>query len=831
MSLGILPLIVICGLNALIGFYVLRNNPRSVPNRSFAFFAFSLACWTLWVASAHNINSHSTFFVRAAFSAASVMVFALLLLFRTFPDSTALRLDWSLLLFSSGAISLSVLSFTPLIVSHATLVPSGLQVRYGTLHSLYGLYIYSCFATSILFLARKYRASTGLVRLQFNYLLLALLVPGLGVTITNLLLPLIIGRSSTGQYGPYLAVVFLGFTAHVLIHYRFMDIRLVLRQGMTLALAFLGAILVLVAISVVGLLFFPLDIQRSHVALLILGSILVSVAFPLLKNFLGTLLDRYVYRQDIDYAKTLHDASQALVAILDLDQLAAYTTGATVRALRSETATLYLSGVGSFQRHSHQQGGVLVTRTMSAPSSVASGSSIVSFLTNTTEPLVAEELPQRFTERNRQLLQSELQNARWGLVVPIRADNVLVGFLAVGPKLSADPFFPDELEFVEILSNQVGIAVRNAELYKQIVLVNEYIENILGAMDSGVIAIDGTRNITLCNKAAERLTGVSVKLLRDVGVEHLPAALWGPLTETLADGTARTQIESALTGDADKVTPIVCSTSSLRDKTGTILGAVVVFSDLTKVKDLEREKRRSERLSAFGALASGIAHEIKNPLVAIRTFAELLPERFREVDFREGFSKVVVTEIDRIDDLVDRLRGIAAPTAPRQAGTMTDIRVPIADTLLLLRNQLEQAKIRVNSDAVDSEPYVGVDDAQLKQLFLNLFLNAMEAMGSGGHLTIRIFRVQTGASRVTTEISDTGPGIPEAIKANVFDPFFTTKTRGSGLGLAICRGIVDAHQGSIRAENNFPRAGATIVVEFPWVPAPLQSAPTEALRH
>src|SRR5262245_2805187 len=443
MSLSILPLIVICGLNALIGSYVLRKSPRSIPNRSFAFFAFSLACWTLWVASAHNIPSHSTFFVRGAFAAASVMVFALLLLFRTFPDATSLQLDWSLLLFSSGAVTLSVLSFTPLIVSYANLEPSGLQVRYGALHSLYGAYIYSCFATSIVFLAKKYRASTGLVRLQFNYLLLALLIPGLGVTITNLLLPSIIGRSSTGQYGPYLAVIFLGFTAHVLIHYRFMDIRIVLRQGMTLALAFLGAILVLVAVSLVGLMFFPLDIQRSHVTLLILGSILVSVAFPLLRNFLGALLDRYVYRQGIDYAKTLHDASQALVAILDLDELAAYTTGTTVRALKSETATLYLSGVRSFQRHSHRQGGVAATRTTSPPSAVASGSSIVSFLTKTTEPLVAEELPQRFTERNRQLLQSELQNARWGLVVPIRADNILVGFLAVGPKLSGDPFFPD----------------------------------------------------------------------------------------------------------------------------------------------------------------------------------------------------------------------------------------------------------------------------------------------------------------------------------------------------------------------------------------------------
>src|SRR5262249_8434363 len=285
---------------ALIGHYVLRKNPASVANKSFAFFAFSLAGWTLWVAIAHNIPIHSTLFVRAAFSAADVMVFALLILFRTFPDAKTLRADWSLFLFGGGAIALSILSFTPLIVSSASLESSGLQVRYGALHSLYGLYIYSCFGTSVLFLVGKYRASTGLVRLQFNYLLLGLLIPGLGVTITNLLLPLLIGRSSTGQYGPYLAVIFLGFTAHVLIHYRFMDIRLVLRQGMTLGLAFLGAVLILVVSSLVGLAFFPLDIQRSHAIFLILGSILVSAAFPVLRNFLGTLLDRYVYRQDID---------------------------------------------------------------------------------------------------------------------------------------------------------------------------------------------------------------------------------------------------------------------------------------------------------------------------------------------------------------------------------------------------------------------------------------------------------------------------------------------------------------------------------------------------
>ena len=113
MSLGILPLVVISALNALIGYYVLRKDPASVPNKSFAFFAFSLAGWTLWVAIAHNIPIHSTLFVRAAFSAAGVMVFALFILFRTFPDANTLRVDWSLCLFGGGATALSLLSFTP----------------------------------------------------------------------------------------------------------------------------------------------------------------------------------------------------------------------------------------------------------------------------------------------------------------------------------------------------------------------------------------------------------------------------------------------------------------------------------------------------------------------------------------------------------------------------------------------------------------------------------------------------------------------------------------------------------------------------------------------
>jgi signal transduction histidine kinase len=274
---------------------------------------------------------------------------------------------------------------------------------------------------------------------------------------------------------------------------------------------------------------------------------------------------------------------------------------------------------------------------------------------------------------------------------------------------------------------------------------------------------------------------------------------------------------------------LVYSTAKLQDKHGRTHGALIVFSDLSRLKELEKEKQRAERLASFGALAAGVAHEIKNPLVAIRTFAELLPERFGDVDFREDFSKVVIKEISRIDDLVARLRGLAA-TAPQQVGAV-DLRDPINETLALLRGQLEQTRTAVVREFRDPAPFVTIEEDQLKQLFLNLFLNAIEAMGADGIITVRITRKHhQGMPWIVVDVSDTGPGIADTVAANIFDPFFTTKSRGSGLGLTICRGITDAHRGTIRAERNAGGQGTTIVVELPVPSAAAEMLQKTALR-
>jgi signal transduction histidine kinase len=216
----------------------------------------------------------------------------------------------------------------------------------------------------------------------------------------------------------------------------------------------------------------------------------------------------------------------------------------------------------------------------------------------------------------------------------------------------------------------------------------------------------------------------------------------------------------------------------------------------------------------MGALATGIAHEVRNPLVAIKTFAELLPERADDQEFRSTFAKVAVKEIHRIEELLGRLRVLAEPTAA--ALQPLDIEVPILETLDLLRGEADRRRIRLVSEVGPGLSPIRGDSDRLKQLFLNLLLNGFEAMGAGGTLrvTARPDFARQGQGVVMVRVADTGPGIPREDLARVFEPFFTTKAQGTGLGLAICRTIADAHRAALWVESE-PGVGTTFVIQFP----------------
>jgi len=808
-------LLLVSILNTSLGALVYSRNRHHWVNRSFAFFAFSVAGWSITQASKLAGSEPALFWARLAFLMAGMSLFAMTLFIETFPFQNALSLSWPIRILGASVCAFALFSLlTPWIVVSATRTPQGRTLTYGPLYDAFAFYVLCCVGYSVLTLIQKTRSARGAERQQLKFLFVALLIPGACAIVTNLLVPLFTGSSSLSQYGPLFSVVMIAMIAHAIIRHRLMDIRLVIRQGVV----YVCAIATAAAVFFILVEVFHRTIGGESDAIPFLEAfvfaIVVAIVFQPLKGWINESFNRYLYRHTYDYQHILREASRTLSTTLTLKPLMEYLAAVVDHTLQVEFIAVYLMDQPGRRLPCHLYRAAQGHKPVTPPLSLSRDSSILRYLAEERSPLVREEANRHSVTELVFNAATELASLNGDVAVPLLRDQSIAGIVVLGPKRSGDPFFEQDLDLLSTLTAQAAVAMRNAQLYQQVVLANEYVENILRTMDSGVITIDSRGTVALCNSTAEKLTGLSKGRLASLPVEALPASLGSQLRATLGDGHSRLQVETSLPGERERPTPLVCSTSALRDEQGAIIGALIVFSDLSKIKALENEKRRAERLASFGALVSGIAHEIKNPLVAIKTFAELLPERFSDTDFRDDFSKVVGSEIDRIDDLVGRLRSLGAPVP--EAVAATDLRGPISDTLALLRAQLEHTQTAVERDLGSSPALVSIDQAQAKQLFLNLFLNAIEAMTPGGQLIVNIARVyRQGSPWVQVAVTDTGPGIPESIRAKIFEPFFTTKVRGSGLGLAICRSIADAHKGTLRVETPFVGIGTTIFVEFP----------------
>ncbi len=791
------------------------HNPRAAVNRRFGIMALTTAGWilTISLALAAKDPQLTVALGRTGFAFASGIPFSLVWMVDAVsaPQGTSrlVRINVLRLL----CLIFILASFSHLIVASATPSFPRANFVYGPVHRFFSVYFLLCFASGLYALWRTIRSASGLERLQLRYLLLGISLTGAGAMTTNLLIPVIWHTSRYSGLGPYFSLLFFSFSAHAIIRYRLMDVRVAIRRGLVYVFAILisGSLFLLAAELLRQLAGYDKDRVPLFEALVV--ALALAIFFQPLKSWIQRSLNRYVYREAYDYQRTVRDASRRLSTTLDLDPLLDYLANVIENAFKVEAVTVYLQDPSSktFTPRTSTRG----QQWHQVPSNllIPQTSPLVRFLQSERKTLVREEARNSNDQRLTAAAQT-LRDLAGDVAFTLAADQTIVGILVVGPKRSGDPYFAEDIDLLETLVSQAAVAMKNAQLYREVVLVNEYVDNILSTMDSGVIAVNAAGHIALFNPAAERLTGFHAADVRGESYQCLPNALASPLHDTLEAKATRSQFETSIRGPGATKVPLIYSTAILKHKQGSTHGALIVFSDLTRIKDLELEKRRAARLASFGALASGVAHEIKNPLVAIRTFAELLPERFADSDFREDFAKVVIREVARIDDLVGRLRGIAA-TTPQQVGTV-DIREPIADTLALLRAQLERTRTAVRCEFQDSAALVAVDEAQLKQLFLNLFLNAIDAMVPGGELAIQVSTKELrGEHWVVSEVSDTGSGIPESVRTNIFDPFFTTKPRGTGLGLAICRGIADAHRGTIRAEQRTDRSGTNIIVEFP----------------
>jgi PAS domain S-box-containing protein len=642
--------------------------------------------------------------------------------------------------------------------------------------------------------------------LQIQYLGAGIVTGAAGGIAMNLVLPLLTGTATFSSIGPLFSLGFLALVAHGIIRHRLMDLRLVVHRGLTFTIAVTLSLLPVAALFLVLWPRVSAHLHSDEVLVALFSLLVVALLIPPTRDAAKRVLDAYVYRTQANYQKTVREASAMLTRVLDLKRLLAFIADTVVKSTEAEGAAIYLRHDRDFSRSlaKRHDGGHF-----DAPEAGPDG--VVRALDRMKEPIVTDELARDAATVAERDLVEHLTKANWALVLPVISESGVIAFIAVGPKMSGDPFYPQDLDLLMTLANQAGIAIKNARLYAQVVLANEYIQNIVATIESGVVAITSAGEIAMFNRAAERLTGRAADVVKGEAVAVLEPCLSEPLLATVADGRARTNPEIELAGP-DVVRPVMCTTSPLRAPDGTVLGAVAVFSDLTPRKELEIERRRAERLAYFEVLASGIAHEIKNPLVAIKTFTQLVPRRHNDSRFVDEFTRIVGREIERMERILQRLGALSRPG--RQLEQSVDLRAPLAEALEVMQAAFDEKGVAITASVGDVACLVRGHHAEIEQLFLNLVMNAHEATPAGGAVHVAV--VPDDRS-VTVSVADTGPGIAPDIVERVFDPFFSTKQRGSGLGLAICAGIAQTHGAQLHALNG-PTGGAVFRVEFPLAP-------------
>jgi signal transduction histidine kinase len=234
-------------------------------------------------------------------------------------------------------------------------------------------------------------------------------------------------------------------------------------------------------------------------------------------------------------------------------------------------------------------------------------------------------------------------------------------------------------------------------------------------------------------------------------------------------------------------------------------------------EDLKRSKsyiRRADRLASLGTLTAGLAHEIRNPMVAIKTLTQLLPERLDDEEFRSQFLKIASGEVDRISSLVNELLDFARPSDPKWASE--DINAILDGMILLVSTATKKKLITIIKNYASNLPSVQIDREQIKQVILNILLNAIDATSEHGNITVktRSFIKPGGEPYVQIEFTDTGCGIPGEHLEDIFNPFFTTKATGSGLGLSISNQIVQDHKGYIDVESQLEK-GSSFFINLP----------------
>jgi len=350
---------------------------------------------------------------------------------------------------------------------------------------------------------------------------------------------------------------------------------------------------------------------------------------------------------------------------------------------------------------------------------------------------------------------------------------------------------------------------------QEITSLKAYTDHVLASMTNGLVTIDLEKKIVTVNEMAERIIGRGKEGIAGFSMEQVLGKqhpLYKILMETLTEEKGISHIEVELKKDGESLW-LIAGTSLLIGGEGKTIGALAIFQDITQIKTLEEKLRQADRLAALGTLSAGLAHEIKNPLSAIKTFVQLLPQKVGNPSFMEKFNITVPREVDRINHLVEDLLELTR----KRVRSLVDLKVDslIHQVIDLHGEELKRRQIAFQDHLNKTILPVHGDAETLYRAFSNLIINAIQAMPYGGTLSISS-KLDSSSTSLEITFRDTGIGMDETTAKNIFNPFFTTKDKGAGLGLALTRKIIEDHRGTIEVVSE-KGMGTTFTVHLPVV--------------
>jgi len=598
---------------------------------------------------------------------------------------------------------------------------------------------------------------------------------------------------------------------YAIIRYRLMDVDIIFKRGLAYTAATGGVVAVYIAfVALAGALFhtaWPSGIMGEVIAIVV-----AAFLFQPFRDWTQARLDRFFYRDRLDYRRTLMEFGRTLGSEVHIEPMLASVMDRISQALLVDRLAVFLEDEA-------RPGKYRLAQSVGVRSA---GPLDISFLDAENQPF---EHPPLFYESARAARESSssvrktLEQLDLNYFIPCQIREHTVAVLGVGKTVDGDFLSSDDVELLSTIGGYLAIALDNAQLYSsleqkaaEIERLKDFSENIVESLNVGVLAVDLGGSVESWNSQLERLLGVPRHEAVGRNLEGvLPADLVTELAARASDDRVSSLYKFHMPSRDGRNLVVNVSIAPLVGKSGERIGRLILVDDITQRMRLEDQLVQNEKLTSLGLLAAGVAHEVNTPLAVISNYIQMLAKQLPSGDPRHQLIEKIVKQTFRASEIVNNLLNFSRTGAAEFSEV--DLNTVVEETLSLISHPFRTARVQVMRHLQKELPPVRGSNNRLQQVFLNLFMNARDAMPSGGMLEVR---TTSNNGTVEVEITDTGSGIPRESLHRIFDPFFTTKSsgRGTGLGLSVTYGIIQEHAGRIDVRSTLGQ-GTSFRLEFP----------------